>query len=102
MGALGLARADAVVQFVDEEYDPALALAHFLQHGLEPLLKFAAVLGAGDEAAHVQREKRPVLQRSGHVAAHDALRQPFGDGGLATPGSPMSTGLFFDLRESMR
>jgi len=30
----------------------------------------------------------------GHVGGHDALGQAFGDAGLATPGSPIRTGLF--------
>ena len=56
---------------------------HLLQHGLEPLLELAAVLGAGDQRAHVERDDALVLQPLGHVAAHDALRQALDDGGLA-------------------
>ena len=52
--ALGLARADDGVQLIDEEDDAALALADFLEHGFEPFLKFAAVLGARDQRAHVE------------------------------------------------
>ena len=81
--ALGLARADDGVQLIDEQQDAPLALAHFLEHGLEPLLEFAAVLCARDQRAHIERENGLVLQALGHVAAHDALRQPFGDGRLA-------------------
>ena len=81
--ALGLAGADDGVQLIDEQQDAALALAHFLEHGLEPFLEFAAVLCARDQCAHVERENGLVLQALGHVAAHDALRQPFGDGRLA-------------------
>ena len=81
--ALGLAGADNGVQLVDEQQDAPLALAHFLEHGLEPLLKFAAVLCARDQRAHIEREDGLVLQSLGHVAAHDALRQPFCDGRLA-------------------
>ena len=81
--ALGLAGADDGVQLIDEQQDAALALAHFLEHGLEPLLEFAAVLCARDQRAHVERENGLVLQPLRHVAAHDALRQPFGDGRLA-------------------
>ncbi len=53
-GAFGLARADHGVQFVDEQDDFALRFLHLLEHGLEPLLEFAAVLGAGDQRAHVE------------------------------------------------
>ena len=81
--AFGLAGADDGVQLIDEQQDASLALAHFLEHGLEPFLEFATVLGARDQRAHVERENGLVLQALGHVAAHDALRQPFGDGRLA-------------------
>ena len=81
--ALGLARADDGVQLVDEQQDASLALAHLFEHGLEPFLKFAAVLCARDQRAHIEREDGLVLQSLGHVAAHDALRQTLGDGRLA-------------------
>ena len=55
--ALGLAGADDRVQLVDEQDDLPLGVLHFLQHGLEALLKLAAELGAGDQRAHVQRAK---------------------------------------------
>jgi len=54
-----------------------------LEHGLEPLLELAPVLGARDERAHVQGEHGLVLQALGHVALDDALGQAFGDGRLA-------------------
>ena len=57
-----------------------------LQHGLEALLELAPVLGAGDQRAHVERDDPLVLQAFGHVAADDALRQPFDDRGLADAG----------------
>ena len=85
-GALGLAGADDGMQLVDEEDDaPALGL-DLGEHGLEPLLELAAVLGAGDQGAHVEREQPLVLEALRHVALDDALRQAFGDGGLADAG----------------
>ena len=54
-----------------------------LQHGLEALLELAAVLGAGDQRAQVERDDALVLQALGHVAADDALGQALDDGGLA-------------------
>ena len=81
--ALGLARADDRVQLVDEEDDAALGTADLLEHGLESLLEFAAVLCAGDQRAHVEGEDRLVLQALRHVAADDALGQALGDGRLA-------------------
>ena len=59
---------------------------HLGQHGLQPLLELAAVLGAGDQRAHVERQQLLVLEALGHVALDDALGQPFGDGGLADAG----------------
>ena len=81
--ALGGAGADHGVQLVDEQQDPALGGLDLGQHGLEPLLELAAVLGPGDQRAHVEREDRLVAQSFGHVAAHDALGQALDDGRLA-------------------
>ena len=81
--AFGLARADDGVHLVDEQHDLALRLLHFLEHGLEPLFEFAAILRAGDQRAHVERDDLLVLQPFGHVAAHDALREAFDDRRLA-------------------
>jgi hypothetical protein len=81
--AIGLARSDDRVQFVDEQEDAPLTVLDLGEHGLQPLLELAAVLGAGDEASHVERKHRLVLEPFGDVAAHDALGQPFGDRSLA-------------------
>ena len=43
-------------------------------------------LAPGDQRAHVEPDDLLVLQSLGHVAAHDALREPFDDGGLADAG----------------
>ena len=61
-GAFGLAGADDGVQLVDEQDDPAALGLDLGQHGLEPLLELAAVLGAGDQRAHVERQQLLVLQ----------------------------------------
>ena len=82
-GALGLAGADDGVQLVDEQDDAAALGLHLRQHGLQAFLELAAVLGPGDEGAHVQRQQLLVLEAFGHVALDDALGQAFGDGGLA-------------------
>ena len=57
-----------------------------LEHRLQPLLELAAVLGAGDERAHVEGDDPLVLQPLGHVAADDALGQALDDRGLADAG----------------
>ena len=48
------AGADDRVDLVDEQ-DRLRAFGELLQHGLQPLLEVAAVLGAGQERAHVER-----------------------------------------------
>ena len=84
-GALGGSRADQCVQLVDEEND-VLVLGDLVHHGLEPLLELAAVLGAGDDRRHVEREHAMVAQHVGAVAARDHDREAFDDGGLAHAG----------------
>ena len=58
--ALGGARADDRVQLVDEHDDLALGVGDLLQHGLQPILELAAVLGAGDHRADVERHQPAV------------------------------------------
>ena len=58
--ALGGAGADDRVQLVDEQDHLAAGLGDLLEDGLEPLLELAAVLGAGDERADVERDDAPV------------------------------------------
>ena len=66
--------------------DLALRVGDLLEHGLQPLLELAAVLRAGDERAHVERDDPLVLEALGHVAADDAAGQAFDDGRLADAG----------------
>ena len=84
--AFGLAGADHGVQFVDEQNDALGAGGDFLQYRLEPLLELAAVFGAGQERAEIERQQLLVFQALRHVAVDDALRQPLDDRGLADPG----------------
>ena len=81
--ALGGAGADDRVELVDEQDDPALGVLDLLENGLEALLELAAELRAGEQRADVERDQAPVLERVGHVAGDDPLREPFGDRGLA-------------------
>ena len=60
--AFGGAGPDDGVELVDEEDDLALRVGDFLEHGLQPLLELAAILRAGDERAHVERDDLLVLQ----------------------------------------
>ncbi len=83
---LGLAGADHGVQLVDEEDHAPFLAPDLLQHGLQPLLEIAAVLGTGEQRAEVQRQQPAVLQPFGHLAVDDALRQALDDRGLAHAG----------------
>ena len=85
-GALGGAGADDRVQLVDEQDDLAVGLLDLLEDGLQALLELAAVLGAGDQRADVERDDAAVAQRLGHVAGDDALGEALGDRGLADAG----------------
>ena len=85
-GPLGRARPDDGVELVDEQHDLAVGVRDFLQHRLQALLELAAVLGAGDQRAHVEADDALVLEPLGHVPAHDALGEALDDGGLADAG----------------
>ncbi len=61
--AFGFARADQRVHLVDEEDDVALAGFHLVEHALQAFLELAAIFGARDQAAHVERHQRAVLER---------------------------------------
>ena len=95
--------ADDGVQLVDEEDDAALALLDLVEHGLEPLLELAAVLGAGERARPCRARRRlRSLSHSGTSPRTMRWARPSTIAVLPTPGSPMSTGLFLVLRERMR
>ena len=59
------------------------SFAMSLQHGLEPFLELAAILGAGEQRGHVERQHALALERLRHLAVDDALREPFDDRRLA-------------------
>ncbi len=81
--AVGFAGADDGVHLVDEENVGAGRRRHFLQNGFQPLLELAAIFGAGDQGAHVERQQLLVLEAFRHVAIDDAQRQALDDRGLA-------------------
>ena len=84
--AFGLAGADQGVQLVEEHDVAARIHRQLLQHGLQPLLEFAAIFGAGQQRGQVEHQHLLALQRFRHLAIDDALRQAFDDGGLADAG----------------
>ena len=83
--ALGGTRTDERVDLVDEQDDVA-ARADLLEDLLQALLEVTAVARAGHERAQVERVELLVLERLGHVAAHDVLREALDDGRLADAG----------------
>jgi hypothetical protein len=85
-GALRLAGPHHGVQLVDEQDDAALVLAHFLEHGLQAFLELAPVLGASQQASHVQHQHALALEGFRYLAVDDALGQALDDGGLADAG----------------
>ena len=82
---LRLPRPHDGVELVDEDDELAVRVGQLLEDGLETLLELAAVLGAGQHGADVQRHQRLVAQPLRYVAVHDALRQPLRDGRLPHP-----------------
>ena len=61
-------------------------LLQLRDHALQALLEITAILGAGDQRAHVERIDGAVGEHLGHLALDDEARQAFGDGGLADAG----------------
>ena len=59
---------------------------HLGEDALQPLLELAAILRAGDERAHVERQQLLVLEALRHVAIDDAEREALDDRGLADAG----------------
>ena len=85
-GAFRLAGADEGVHLVDEQDDLALRRLDLGEHRFQPLLELAAIFGAGDQRAHVERQHLLVLEALRHVALDDAVGQALDDGGLADAG----------------
>jgi len=82
-GTFGLAGADHGVQFVDEQDDASFVLRHFLEDRLQAFLELAAILGAGQQAGHVEDQHLLALQGFRHFFIDDTLGQPLDDGRLA-------------------
>ena len=73
------------MDLVNEQHR-VVVLLELRQHGLQALLEIAAVLGARQQRAHVERVDGAVHQHVRHLAVHDLLGQAFRDGGLAHAG----------------
>jgi hypothetical protein len=66
----------------DASIEPSAAPAP-TENGLQPLLELAAVLRAGYERAHIERDDALVFQTFWNVTANDAARKSFDDRRLA-------------------
>jgi hypothetical protein len=97
-GALGGAGAYHGVYLVDKEQHLALGALDLFHDGFEALLKLAAVLGAGNERAQVERHEVFVAQDSGTSPMAMRAPGPSAMAVLPTPASPMSIGLFLVRR----
>ena len=79
--------ADDRVQLVDEEDHLARGVLDLLEHGLQPVLELAAVLGAGEQRARRRARPRACRARpSGMSPGDDPLGEALDDGGLADAG----------------
>ncbi len=72
------------MDFIDEKDDFAVALGHFVDDSFQTFLEFALILGSGNQSTHIKRENLLGAEVFRHVATHDALCKPFGDGCLAS------------------
>ena len=73
-GALGRAGADQRVHLVDEQ-DDVLGVDHLFDDLLQALLELAAVLAAGDQGRHVERDQALAAQDVGYLVGHDELER---------------------------
>ncbi len=77
--------ADHRVDFVDEEHRIGVVfkLGH---HGFETLFEVAAIAGARQKRAHIERENRGFGENLGGLAVDDFACKPLGDGGFTNAG----------------
>lgn len=68
-----LAGADQRVHLIDEQDDLAVFRLDFIEHGLQPLLEFAAVFRTGNQRAHESQQK-PLRPGSAKARLADALK----------------------------
>ncbi len=60
-GAFSGTSTDYCVKLVDEEDDLALRFLDFLENGLQPLLKFAPILGSRNQSPHIKGNEAAIL-----------------------------------------
>ena len=77
--------ADDRMDLVDKQ-DRTGVFLNLGNNALQALFEIPAVLGAGDQGAHVERVDRRVQQHLGHALLRDHPRQALGQRSLADPG----------------
>ena len=82
------ARAHERMDFVDEQNDLSIRFGDFPDDSFQPVLEFAAVFGARDERAHIERDQPLVLEPFRYIALHDANGQTFRNRRFPDPGFP--------------
>ena len=98
--AAALAGADDGVDLVDEQHHAVLLGRDLLEDLLDPFLELAAVLRARHHGVDRQLDEALVAERLRHSPATMRWASPSTIAVLPTPGSPISTGLFFLRRAS--
>ena len=69
-----------------DEQDRVGIVQQLFEHRFQALLEIAAVLGPGQQRAHIQRVDLATRENVGHAAFDDPARESFGDRGLAHAG----------------
>ena len=82
----GRARADHLVQLVNEKDDLAFGTLNLFDGAFEAFFKFATETAAGQHPAQIQAEHTLAQKDIRHIVGGDLLRQAFDDGGLADAG----------------
>ena len=67
------------------EQDRVRVVFHLFDDGFQAFLKVAAIAGARQQSAHIQRVDRSTCQDLWRLALHNLAGQAFGDGGFAHP-----------------
>ena len=84
--AIGFTRTHQGVDFINKNQGLAVVFGQIVEHGFEPLFKFAAIFGTGNQRGQIEHQQALVAQAVGHFAIHDALRQAFHNRGFAHAG----------------
>ena len=85
--------------FVNEQNRMRVVLER-LEYRFQSLLEIAAILGAGEQGAHVQRVNIGFAEDFRHIAFDHLARQALGDGGLADTGFADQQRLFLRRRQA--